>query len=255
MESIRELTEIMRILRDPESGCPWDKEQNELTLREYILEEAYELVDAVDSGSSEKIKDELGDLLLQIIFISCIMDEKNEFNLEDVADNLKKKLISRHPHIFSNTKVKNSQEVKSNWEQIKKADSSKASILSDYPDLMPALLTAKRLSEQAASVGFDWENVSGAFEKVKEELTELEDALKLSDKNMIDEELGDLLFSVANTARKLKLNPELSLKKANNKFKSRFRKLEKICSNSGLNISNVPQKKLNEFWDNLKKKK
>ncbi len=253
MNEFEELLKIMETLRDPDTGCPWDKVQTEKTLKEYILEEAYELIEAIDKEDTENIKEELGDLLLQIVFISQIMKEKGESSVYEVIKTLNRKLIRRHPHIFADSIATTPSEVKNNWEKIKKKEKKKESILSDYPQFMPALTSAKRYGEQASSVGFDWGESGPALDKVEEEVKELRAELEKSDKKKISEEIGDLLFSIANVARIEGINPEFALRDANNKFKERFRSLEKKMKEMDIPIKSASLDQMNSIWDLIKK--
>ncbi len=253
MNEFQKLIDIMRKLRDPENGCPWDKVQTPDTLKEYILEEAYELIEAIEEDSPAHVAEELGDLLLQVVFVSQINSEKGFFSIKDVVNKLNKKLISRHPHIFGNVIVNSPEEVKNNWEAIKKKEKKRESIISDYPDIMPALSVSKRYGEQASSSGFDWGDPLLAIEKVLEEIVELKDEIKKDDIKGIEDELGDLLFSIANVARLTGINPEIALRKANNKFKNRFRKLENEISKRNSDINALSLDDLNSIWDLVKK--
>ena len=254
MKELKKLLEIMEILRDPVKGCPWDKVQTKKSLKEYILEESYELIEAIDNDNSVNITEELGDMLLQIIFVSQIMKESGQSSFSDVVINLNRKLIRRHPHIFANGDAKTPTEVKNNWEIIKREEKKRDSILSDYPESMPALSAAKRYGEQASSVGFDWGETGPAMEKVEEELAELKYEIKESDKGRIYEELGDLLFSIANVARLSGINPEFALKDANRKFKKRFRSLEKEMKELDIPVRSASLDQLNKIWDRIKEK-
>lgn len=220
-----ELKTIFARLRHPDDGCPWDLKQTPDTLREYILEEAHELTEAITDGDSNRQKEELGDVLLQVFFLSRIMEEQKAFSIEDVMVTLKEKLIRRHPHIFGEKADLTDEDVKKNWEKIKQQEKTKDSILSQYPDSMPSLSICKRISEQAASVGFDWQNEAQIREKVNEELMELSKAQTQEEKF---EECGDLLFAVANLCRHHHVHPELALKAANQKFTLRFRHMEHL---------------------------
>ncbi len=252
MKEFIELINIMKTLRNPVKGCPWDLKQNPQSLKEYILEESYELLEAINNNDPEEIKEELGDLLLQIIFISRIFQEKGEFDIRDVLKEINKKLINRHPHVFGDLKVKNAQEVKDNWEKIKKKEKKKKSIISDYSEQTPALQNAKRISEQASSVGFDWKDAKLAFEKVEEEIKELKQELNESNKEKIEEEIGDLLFAIANVSRLLKINPEFALKKTNKKFKKRFRFIEETLESQDKKIEETELEEMEELWQKSK---
>ncbi len=252
MNKLNKLLETMETLRDPINGCPWDNKQSEQTLKEYIIEEAYELVEAIDLKSTGNILEELGDLLLQIVFISQINREKGNFTFDEVIENLNKKLIRRHPHIFGDIKVSNAEEVKNNWEKIKKKEKSKKSILSSYPSRMPSLLVAKRISEQAASIGFDWNSPEDAIKKVEEEIEELKIEIRANNLQNIDEELGDLLFAISNVSRKLHINPEISLRQANKKFSERFKKLENYFEKKEISLSKTTLEEMTGIWDKIK---
>ncbi len=245
----------MKHLRHPVKGCPWDLIQTENNLKEYIIEEAYELVDAIEQGSGQKQKEELGDLLLQIVFLSQINKEKNRFTFKDVLKGINTKLISRHPHVFGKCSVRSSEEVKKNWQKSKKQEKNQLSILSDYPDKMPALLAAKRISEQAATIGFDWDNASQALKKVEEEIRELREAIAANDSEQVSEEMGDLIFAVANVSRLLNVNPETTLKAANRKFSKRFRHLEKNAAAKKLDLNKLSIVELEELWQQTKEKR
>lgn len=254
MNEFKQLLKIMEILRDPLNGCPWDKVQTKESLKEYVLEEAYELIEALDNKDIAHVNEELGDLLLQIVFISQIMKESGESSISEVINTLNQKLIRRHPHIFSDKKANTPEEVKNNWESIKKREKRSNSILSDYPEAMPALASAKRYGDQASSVGFDWGDSGPALKKVEEEIDELKIEISRGDQKKIYEELGDLLFAVANVARITKVNPELALRDANKKFKKRFRSLEQKLKDLDIPIKSASLDQMNQIWDFIKKK-
>jgi MazG family protein len=214
------LVDVMKRLRSP-GGCPWDREQTHESLKPYLLEEAYEVLSAIDMHDDEELKEELGDLLLQIVFHAQLADEENRFSIDDVAESIVKKLIRRHPHVFSEVKVNGSEEVLQNWEKIKK-DEGKKSALDGVPPTLPALLKARRVQEKAKRVGFDWDNAEGAFEKVVEEVNELKKAIVEGKKGSVEEELGDLLFSIVNVSRFLDVDAEDALRKTIHKFMVRF---------------------------------
>jgi MazG family protein len=252
MKEFNKLVKIMKQLRNPINGCPWDRKQTGHSLREYILEEAHELVEAIEIDSIEKQKEELGDLLLQIVFLSQLHREKNHFTIKDVLDTINQKLIHRHPHIFGDVTVQSAEEVKQNWEKIKKRDKKNKSILSDYPAAMPALYHAKRVAEQASSVGFDWDNPLGALEKVEEETGELKKALRAGQKEKVEEEIGDILFAVANVARLAHINPEFALKNTNKKFVTRFRYIEEQLRKQGKDINETSMEEMEKLWQESK---
>jgi len=248
-ELFDELRMIFVKLRDPKNGCPWDIKQTPSSLQEYIIEEAHELTEAIADGCPDKQKEEMGDLLLQIFFLSQIMDEQKLFNIDDVMSTLKEKLIRRHPHIFEERTQLTDDEVKRNWENIKKKEKSKQSIISDYPDSMPALAVCKRISEQVASVGFDWKDANQIRKKIDEELLELENALTTEEQT---EECGDLLFAIANLCRHYKVHPELALKAANRKFIKRFRYMEQKVNKTDKGFTFHSLEELDTLWEESK---
>ncbi len=248
------LVKIMERLRSPKDGCPWDRKQTPESLREHIIEEAYELVEAIEMKSIEKQKEELGDLLLQIVFLSCYHQEQENFGIKEVIETISQKLIRRHPHIFGDTTVNSAEEVKQNWEKIKNKEKKRKSILSDYPVAMPALSIAKRIGEQAAHVGFDWETAAQALEKVEEEIAELKEAMAKGQEEKISEEMGDMLFAIANVARLSHINPEFALRQANQKFIARFRYLEEELKKQGKDIRKTSLDEMELLWQEAKKK-
>jgi len=247
-----------------EGGCPWDRKQDLYTLRAYIIEEAYELVEAITNGIPDNIKEEAGDLLLQIVFISSIAKEKCYFNINDVVNGICDKLIRRHPHVFANESAADSDEVLRNWERIKleeKAENIKnahesKSILSGVPSGLPALLKAYRIQEKAAHVGFDWEkgNTAPVFEKIQEEIKEIKEAVMKKDAACIEDEIGDLLFAGVNLARHLGVNPDAALGRTNAKFISRFYEIEKLVAQSGRDWAEFSLMELDGFWDLAKER-
>lgn len=252
MKEFNKLIKIMKQLRNPVNGCPWDRKQTPESLKEYVLEEAYELVEAIEMNSIEKQKEELGDLLLQIVFLSQINREQNNFSVKDVIDTINEKLINRHPHIFGDVTVHSADEVKQNWEKIKKKEKKRESILSEYPDHMPALSTAKRIGEQASNVGFDWDEPLAALEKVEEEIEELKHELKKGSKERVFEEIGDMLFAVANVARLARINPEFALRNSNKKFITRFRYIEEQLKKQGKDIEKTGFNEMEDLWQQSK---
>lgn len=243
------LIEIVKKLR---RECPWDKEQTHSSLRRCLLEEAYEVLDALDNGDMEELKRELGDLLLQVIFHSVIAEENNEFSLDEVIELELEKLIRRHPHVFSNVKVSNSDEVKQNWERHKIKEGRK-SILDGIPVELPALFRAYRIQEKASKVGFDWKNIEPVYEKILEEIEELKMSVQEhKTKDEIDEEFGDVLFALVNYARFLKIDPEAALRKAINKFVYRFNKIEEYAQENSLNISDMTLEEMDAIWNKVK---
>lgn len=226
MKNFNELIKIIKKLRNPISGCPWDKKQTPDTIKEYIIEEAYELKAAIDQKSIIAQKEEAGDLLLQIILLARMHQEENNFTIEKIIEQLINKLIKRHPHVFGDKNCSDEFQVQALWEKIKKTEKNKDSIISNYPHDMPALMVAKRIGEQASSIGFDWKKADKALLKVEEEIEELKKTIKTASIQKQQEEIGDLLFAVVNVARLLKINPEDALKSANEKFKRRFKHIE-----------------------------
>jgi MazG family protein len=253
VDQIKRLIEIMKKLRDKETGCPWDLEQTPESLKKYILEEAYEVLEAIDDNDKTELKKELGDLLLQIVFQSQIAEERGEFNIEDVAKSISDKLELRHPHIFGEKQDLTPDQVKNNWEKIKKEKEGKKRILDGVPKSFNALLRSLRLQQKAGAVGFEWEKAVDILEKVKEEINELEEGIKNNDIPNIEEELGDILFVMVNLAKKLKVDPEDALQKANNKFINRFNYIEKTVEEQGRKMDEQTLDYLDSLWNESKK--
>lgn len=224
------------------------------SLKEYILEEAHELIEAIDNGEAEAIREELGDLLLQIVFLARMAEEDGQFSIRDVITAISEKLLRRHPHIFGSVKVSGADEVKANWEKIKIAEKNKQSVISDYPLTMPSLLLANRIASQASGVGFDWNDAGKAFIKVVEEIEELRIEINENRLHEAENEIGDLLFAVANVARLLKINPEFALARTNKKFTSRFRYIEAELKKQGKDIENVSLQEMDALWNQAKDK-
>ncbi len=254
--SVYKLKGIMQKLRG-EHGCPWDKEQTHRTLVPYLTEEAYEVVNAIEENSKEKICEELGDLLLQIVFHCQIGEEEKTFTLEDVADGIVKKLIRRHPHIFSDVNVSGSDEVIKNWEEIKKKEKGKQvkSILEGLPEHLPALVKADLTGKKVARVGFDWPCAEEILKKLFEEIEEFQGAIKEQNSDHIKEELGDMLFTIVNLARHFDVEPEYALNSTTKKFVKRFKRLEEISLNKkdGKSLSDRTLEELDEIWELVKK--
>jgi tetrapyrrole methylase family protein / MazG family protein len=252
----------MARLRAPK-GCPWDREQSHSTLRTYLIEEAYEVLDALDSGDDAKFADELGDLLLQVLFHAQIAAEEKRFAIQDVIRAIHDKMIRRHPHVFGDTRAKTSAEVLRNWELLKKEERAASggpaqtkradSILDGVSRTLPALLEAFQLTRKAARVGFDWDSADGIFAKLKEESTELREALKSQESSeQVESEMGDILFAAVNLARFLKIDPELALKKSSQKFSRRFREMERLARGQGSAFSAVPRAQMESLWEKSK---
>lgn len=251
------LVEVMGTLR-AENGCPWDREQNHETLKPYLIEEAYEVIDALDEGQMYKICEELGDLLLQIVFHAQIAKENNHFDINDVVDSITEKMIRRHPHVFGSTSVKNSSEVLLNWDKIKaqeKGNRQDVSQLSGIPRILPALMRAEKVQAKAAKVGFDWPDYRGALDKVEEELREVIQAIKAGDKRATKEELGDLLFAVVNMARLLDVEAEEALSQTTGKFIERFNYIEEQALLSGDQLVDLSLEQMDKWWEEAKQQK
>ena len=264
-ELFEDLVAVQARLRAP-GGCPWDREQTHLTLRTYLIEEAYEVLDAIEKGSSQDLAEELGDLLLQVLFHADMARETGAFDISHVIRGIHDKMIRRHPHVFGNVKAETSGEVLKNWAQLKAKEKQAASAkgaasqnpapsaLDGVPRNLPALLEAYQMTRRAAQVGFDWERVEGIFEKLEEETAELRIALTASNRRAIEEEVGDLLFSVVNLARFLRLDPEVALKHTNLKFKMRFQEMEREASHSHQRLPDLSKEKLEQLWEAAKTK-
>tara|TARA_B100000965_G_scaffold315047_1_gene275206 strand:+ start:790 stop:1545 length:756 start_codon:yes stop_codon:yes gene_type:complete len=247
MSKFEKLQQIVKKLRAPD-GCDWDKEQTHESLTPYLLEEVYEVIEAIENKDFNLLKEELGDLLLHVIFQADLAEEKNKFNIQDSLDSINNKLISRHPQIF---KSKNDQSWgKGNWELQKQKEKKRDSILDGVPASLPALLKARRIQEKASGVGFDWNNVDRVIEKVDEEITELKEAIVNNDG--IEEELGDVLFTIVNVSRHLNINPEQSLKKSINKFIGRFKLIEKDLKSKKINMKDLSLDELDIIWEKNK---
>lgn len=260
--TIDDLLYLMARLRDPETGCPWDIKQDYASIAPSTIEEAYEVVEAIEKADFVHLKEELGDLLFQVIFYSQLGKEENRFEFAGVVSDLVAKLVRRHPHVFPDgtllSRIENREllpmDVKARWEVIKKeerAQQGKAGILDDVPLNLPALTRATKLQKRAASVGFDWDDVQGPIAKVREELAEVEEALAEKDIAAVTEELGDLLFAVVNVSRYLKLDAEAALRAANQKFEQRFHFMEQ---HSNTPLAETPMSVLNQLWDTAKQK-
>jgi MazG family protein len=248
-ESFLRLVNIMNDLREK---CPWDKKQTIQTLRQLTIEETYELTDAITDENWNGIKEELGDLMLHLVFYSKIGAEKKHFTLDEVINGVCDKLIHRHPHIYGNVVVADEEEVKQNWEKLKLKEGKK-SILSGVPKALPAIVKAMRLQEKAKQVGFEWENANQVWDKIKEEEQELVDAIKSDDKEAISEELGDYFFSIINFARFLQVDAEDALERTNKKFINRFTKMENEATSQGLNLMDMSLAEMDEMWNRIKK--
>jgi tetrapyrrole methylase family protein/MazG family protein len=248
--AFQKLIDIMGKLRGP-NGCPWDKEQTHDSLKPYLLEESYEVLEALDSDNVNDLKEELGDLLLQIVFHTELEQEKNNFTILDVLNTLNDKLIRRHPHVFGDKKIRSAEEQTVHWERIKKKE-GKVSVLDGVPKTFPALLRARRIQQKAASVGFDWNEIRLVWEKINEEIAELQKAIQTNSPNGIHEELGDILFSMVNLSRFLKVDPEESLRKAIDKFIVRFQKVEQWFEKKGTQLQEATLEEMDAVWNHIK---
>ncbi len=255
LESISKIRKVIRILRDPIDGCPWDLKQDYNSLAPYSIEEAYELVDAIENNDIEEIKKELGDLLLQVILISQVADDKGDFDFDDVANEISKKIIRRHPQIFDKNYNENDLPHES-WEKIKKLEKNKITntknTLDQVEKNIPTLLRSLKIQKKAASLNFDWENETQVLNKIDEEIYELKDALKVNNKKMIEEELGDLFFTIINLSRRLNLDPEQTIRKANKKFTTRFNEMENFIEDNKLKWHNLKKHDFKNLWNKVK---
>lgn len=251
MQAFERLVKIMDELREK---CPWDRKQTIDSLRQMTLEETYELTDAITEHNWQHIKEELGDLLLHIVFYAKIGREQNQFTLTEVIEGICEKLIARHPHIYGDVQVENDEDVKRNWEKLKLKEGKK-SVLSGVPKALPALVKAMRLQEKAKQVGFEWDNREQVWDKVKEEEAELQEAIRLNDQQQIEEEYGDLLFSMVNFARFLNIDAENALELTNKKFISRFTKMETKAMEKGQNLQHMSLAEMDAIWNEIKQQK
>ena len=252
--NITDLIGIMRILRSPD-GCPWDKVQTHESIRQNFIEETYEAVEAIDKGDSPLLREELGDVLMQVIFHSLMEEEEGRFNFDDVCDDVCKKLIIRHPHVFGNVEADTPDEVLRNWDAIKmrtKSQQSFADSVDDVARSLPALMRAQKVQKRSAKSGMDFEDVESAADKVLEEHAELLSAVKSGDKAKTEDELGDLLFSVVNIARFVGADAELALSKATDKFAARFRAVEELAHSRGIDMKTASTELIDSLWEEVK---
>lgn len=249
-DSFLALVTIMDELREK---CPWDRKQTIHTLRSMTLEETYELADAIDQNNWQGIKEELGDMLLHILFYTKIGSEEKAFELQEVIEGISRKLINRHPHIYGDVKVENEEDVKRNWEQIKIKEGKK-SVLSGVPVSLPAVVKATRIQEKAKQVGFEWDNREDVWKKVEEEMGELQEAVQANDQKEIRAEFGDLLFSLINYARFLQVDAEAALEQTNKKFMNRFQTMETMAAAQGKNLGDMTLNEMDALWNEIKRK-
>ena len=260
VSQLTRLLEIMRQLRDPEVGCPWDKQQNFESILPHTIEETYEVVDAILSGNMHDIKDELGDLLFQVVFYAQLAKEQGDFDFEDIAKAINDKLIRRHPHVFDVSEFKTDVELNHQWEQIKAQERASKnqeldiSILSNIPTGMTPLLRAQKIQKKCSKVGFDWTELAPVVDKIYEEIDEVLAEVNVSDPDQqaVEEEIGDLLFAVVNLARHTSVNAETALIKANRKFEKRFRQVEKVIEKQGLSIESANLQQMEAAWQHIK---
>lgn len=252
--TFEELLNIMNILRSKD-GCPWDREQTHETLKRYLIEECYEVIETIDLKDKDKMCEELGDVLLQVIFHSQIAKEAKTFDINDVITNICKKMISRHGHVFGETKLETAEQVLDVWEKNKKVEKgqkTQTEVLKSVPSVLPALIRAYKVQSKAAKVGFDWDNIEDVFDKIEEELIELKNEIKLNKQKEINEEMGDLLFAVVNLSRYLKVFPELALTGTTEKFINRFEFIESEGEKMGKYLEDMTLKEMDELWDRAK---
>ena len=261
LSHFQKLVELVGVLRGPQ-GCPWDQEQTHETLKPLLIEEAYEVLEALDDSDSQELCDELGDLLFQVIFHSCIASEKEEFDINDVCRRSYEKMVGRHPHVFGESSYKTAQELLKDWEEIKATERkavgktvSRKSLLDGIPSKLPSLYFAYQISSKAARVGFGWENIEGIKEKLLEECEELCVALEEGDEEKVKDEMGDLLFSAVNMAQYLQVDPETALNRASRKFSARFKAMEEFFSEQGKVLKEVDTQEMEICWQEQKRRK
>lgn len=255
-DNFKRLVELMATLRNP-GGCPWDRKQTTDSLKPFLIEECYEVVDALDEGRPDKVKEELGDLLFQIIFHARIAEEQGKFTIGDVIRTNIEKMTRRHPHVFGQEKLSTDKEVLANWEEIKKKEKGyeeRKSILEGVPRSMPSLIRAHRLQERAARVGFDWSKIDEALPKLDEEIAEFKASLKSNNAEKIEEELGDIFFMLVNLSRFLDVDPEEALRKTISKFIRRFRFIEESAADAGKSLNDMSLDEMERLWQEAKRK-
>ena len=249
------LAQVMDRLRG-KNGCPWDKKQTFESLKTFLIEEVYEIFEAIDEGSPEGLKEELGDLLMHIFFLAQISKERGDFDINDVARSAVTKMVNRHPHVFGGTRASTPEEVEVNWSKLKRREKGKSkaiSLLNGIPLHLPALLRAYRLTQRASRVGFDWKCIADLFEKIEEELKEFKEALREGDKKRIGAEYGDLLFALANVGRFIQVNPEEAVRKSISKFITRFQYMERVLSERKKSLKEASLREMDQIWEEAKK--
>ncbi|MEE0265999.1 MAG: nucleoside triphosphate pyrophosphohydrolase [Acutalibacteraceae bacterium] len=253
--NVYDLVDVIKKLRAPD-GCPWDKEQTHQSIRQDLIEETYELIEAIDNNDKELLREELGDVLLQVVFHSVIEEEQKSFNLDDVANDVCQKMIIRHPHVFADVTADTTEQVLKNWDAIKmktKSQKKQSEVLNGISRSLPSLMRSQKIQQKAAKVGFDWDSVDGAIDKLTEEVDELKEAIANGDSKHIEEELGDVLFSAVNVSRFVKTDSEKALYNACEKFISRFSKMEKLANEENIKINETSLEALDELWEKAKK--
>lgn len=252
--NFEDLVALMKRLREP-GGCPWDREQTFASLKPFIIEEAYEVVDAIDRDDREALVEELGDFLLQAVFLARVAEEEGSFEIRDAITAIHDKLVRRHPHVFADVVAETPDAVLANWEKLKSAErkqEKKGGVLSGVPQSLPALLKASRLTEKAARVGFDWEQIDDIFAKIEEEVHELREAIRAERRDEIEGEFGDLLFTIANIARRMEINPEEALQRTNRKFQRRFEAVETELERRGKTFEESSLDEMDAIWNEVK---
>lgn len=257
LSEYQQLREVMQTLLDPTIGCLWDKEQTHASLKHYLIEETYEFLEAIDENNTSKMEEELGDLLFHIVFHAAVAEKSNTFSLASVTEKIKNKMIRRHPHVFSSATVSSVDDVWTTWDKIKKEEKKEkeeeGSLLKNIPKNLPALLRAEKLQKRAARVGFDWANIAGVWEKIHEEISEVQASIEANDINKIKDEIGDTLFSLVNLARKFKIDPEEALQCSNNKFMNRFTYMENELQKQGKTLTDSSLQEMDALWKQAKK--
>ena len=250
-DKLKAFERLLIIMDELREKCPWDQKQTLESLRHLTIEETYELSDAIISKDLDELKGEIGDLMLHMVFYSKIADEQNAFDIKDVLNAICDKLVHRHPHIYSDIEVDSEEEVKANWEKLKLKE-GKTSVLQGVPKSLPALVKATRIQDKVKGIGFEWENQEQVWDKVEEEISEFQTEVKAGDKEKMEQEFGDVLFSLINYARWLDINPEDALAKTNHKFIKRFQWMEKATKKDGKSIADMPLSEMDAYWDKAK---
>jgi MazG family protein len=250
---MKEFDRLVEVMRRVKTECPWDRKQTHETIRQYFVEETYEVLDAIDSKNDTNLREELGDVLCQVLFHSLLAEERHKFSVTDVCNVITDKLIERHPHVFGDTQVKDSEEVLNHWEHIKMKVGKKESVLDGVPKNLPALTKAYRMQSKASRIGFDWDNLNDVIATIDEELKEFQNAVRANDSpDEIEGELGDLLFSLVNLSRKLEISPEDALRKTIRKFERRFKFVEKTLKKNGSSVKEATLEEMDALWEDAK---